>query len=881
MKRNFRIVVALLAVAMLFAGCDMLSGVFGTQAPTADAGDDMEVVVNSLVELDGSNSSDPDGDPILSYSWSFDAVPSGVTEPDFDNPDNARVSFTPTEIGSYIVRLQISDEDGTAADTVEITVVEQLSNAPAAVPQNFAGVADNEQVKLSWDTLDGLSYNIYWKNQSGVIKTDAVLADVSSPYYHTPPEFGVTYSYAIEAVNDVGPSDLSEEVSVDHERLPAPTSPSVQSLGGPNTGQFRAIHSNGNYMVLGDSGGHVWVSSDSGASWSRVENRLPAEAWFLFVDSDNQIYALYRDGTELFARDISATNLSAAWSTATELGDTIASNIPTDAEIFESGGTTYIVVTTSSGPDDSIYLYANDGVNSPTNTNVSPSTATGSGGGRAVTVSPNYVFYALDSGEGNDSQFYYIDEADITAGTSTARSSWTAFETGLPAGAVANGSLEMEYVDYFQHERLFLAHLGDTSGLTLSVIDFENPPENFTGETFERADDGNTLPTSTSAFSTNIVEMIADGNKLVLVYGDGSTYSATVAGSSQSPPYAWSQGPSVPAVSGGTTFAFATTESADGSYWVAGYGGLVQNVSYHGSGSFVLASTAPPAAENQFLAGVGDILYAGSDTGLFSYDGSSWTRVGDSQPPGRLFGYGRFDDRIYASTNDGLYSIKAGESSWTTELGTGDGDDAEVIVRLGNELYLDGDRNIGFYNPATATYTDTGEYGVLANPGFTDGTDVYYHSTEGDGLSKWNVSEGTSTQLAGFGNNLIDAFILDGSIYALEAGYSSGTYQVLTKGTGVGNFAALTSSAPGETLAAGLYSDDSRLYAAYGTGELYQVDPSNGSMNLYATITESDESALFMSDGTRPSFPPGIPMLLHRGVFYVGSSVGAVYQLSD
>ena len=90
------------------------------QPPTADAGPDQTLRVGTTVQLDGSASSDPDGDS-LTFSWKFISRPTGSLA-ELADADTEAPTFTPDVKGNYVVELTVDDErGGTSSDRVTIT----------------------------------------------------------------------------------------------------------------------------------------------------------------------------------------------------------------------------------------------------------------------------------------------------------------------------------------------------------------------------------------------------------------------------------------------------------------------------------------------------------------------------------------------------------------------------------------------------------------------------------------------------------------------------------------------------------------------------------------------------------------------------------------
>jgi len=120
--------------------------------PIADAGPDVNVTLGALATVDGSASSDPDGDP-LTFLWSFLSVPGGsaITDADLSSPLDTAPNFIPDVVGQYSLMLSVTDGLSSANDVVLVTAnTGGSNNAP------IADAGTDQQVNLSDTvTLDG------------------------------------------------------------------------------------------------------------------------------------------------------------------------------------------------------------------------------------------------------------------------------------------------------------------------------------------------------------------------------------------------------------------------------------------------------------------------------------------------------------------------------------------------------------------------------------------------------------------------------------------------------------------------------------------------------------------------------------------------------
>ncbi len=135
-KRWMRLLSPLL-LAVALTGClDGSTDVPATNPdnvrPVANAGAAQTVDNLTLVTLDGSASSDADGD-VLDYQWSFTSTPAGSLAV-LQNADSENPEFTPDVVGDYVLQLDVDDgfANGTDNDSVTITAEDPGTLPPIA-----------------------------------------------------------------------------------------------------------------------------------------------------------------------------------------------------------------------------------------------------------------------------------------------------------------------------------------------------------------------------------------------------------------------------------------------------------------------------------------------------------------------------------------------------------------------------------------------------------------------------------------------------------------------------------------------------------------------------------------------------------------------------
>lgn len=129
-------------------------------APTADAGDDVNVTVNNTVSIIG-NGADSDGN-ITGYSWSEGGSAIGTS---------TILNYTPTSAGTHTLTLTVTDDDGaTATDTVLVTAI--ANQAPVATTSTMSVIQNTTSTHTLMGTdieEDSLTYAVVTSAQNGSV----------------------------------------------------------------------------------------------------------------------------------------------------------------------------------------------------------------------------------------------------------------------------------------------------------------------------------------------------------------------------------------------------------------------------------------------------------------------------------------------------------------------------------------------------------------------------------------------------------------------------------------------------------------------------------------------------------------------------------------
>jgi hypothetical protein len=244
-------------------------------APVANAGPAQSVLLQRLVTLDGSTSTDADSDT-LGYTWTLTGVPAG-SGAQLTGADTARPTFMPDLPGRYVATLTVND--GKSASTPAAVNVDAGAGnvAPAAHAGSARVVLTPSPVRLdgsgSTDANgDLLAYE--WTLATRPAGSGATLtgANTAAPSF-TADVAGLYVASLV--VRDGTASSFAS--SVDITAIAQTVNAAPVAIAGPNnttlTGRSVALDGTASYDVNGDSLTYAWVlTSRPGTSAANLTN---------------------------------------------------------------------------------------------------------------------------------------------------------------------------------------------------------------------------------------------------------------------------------------------------------------------------------------------------------------------------------------------------------------------------------------------------------------------------------------------------------------------------------------------------------------------------------------------------------------------------------
>ena len=152
----------------------------GNTAPVANAGPNQVVAAGATVQLDGSKSTDVDGNPIT-YAWSFNSIPSQSTAV-LSNPTIVNPTFKADLSGTYIVQLIVNDGHlNSVPSTVTITSTAVLAPTANAGPNQFIVLGSTVTLSGSGTDPQNFPLTYHWSLISKPTNSTASLSNPALP----------------------------------------------------------------------------------------------------------------------------------------------------------------------------------------------------------------------------------------------------------------------------------------------------------------------------------------------------------------------------------------------------------------------------------------------------------------------------------------------------------------------------------------------------------------------------------------------------------------------------------------------------------------------------------------------------------------------------
>ncbi|NTV14194.1 MAG: hypothetical protein HGA96_09750 [Desulfobulbaceae bacterium] len=314
--------------------------------PEAVAGGNQSVFAGTLVSLNGSASSDRDGDP-LTYAWSFTSKPSGSSA-SISNDTSANAIFTPDVEGNYTVQLIVHDGKINSVPSI-IVVIASIGNRPPVANAGLdQAVTTGTTVNLDGNGSsdpDGNQLIYAWSMNAPTGSAAAITNATSSTAYFVPDVDG---SYYIQLVVNDGSAASTPDTTVvtaaAGNRVPLANAGPDKTV---TTGTTVNLDGNGSTDPDGNPLTYAWSLTRPAGSLAAIGNATSPTAYVTpDVDGSYYIQLIVNDGIVASTPDtmmVTAVpaNRAPVADAGPDLSATISFEIPLDGHAsFDPDGNT-------------------------------------------------------------------------------------------------------------------------------------------------------------------------------------------------------------------------------------------------------------------------------------------------------------------------------------------------------------------------------------------------------------------------------------------------------------------------------------------------------------------------------------------------------------
>ena len=212
-------------------------------SPVADAGPDQAVIaLGSTIQLNGTQSYDPDGDP-LSYTWTLSQVPTGSAAV-LSSSSAVAPSFTADVQGTYVATLVVMDSFGAFSDpdpvTVSFTNVKPVANGGGNQAGSVGQTIQLDGSRSSDANGDRLTYN--WAFVSKPSSSVAALTNPSGAVTQFRADLPGTYIVSLvvnDGFIDSDPDTVTVTITSRQDQVIQSLRQAITVINGLNVGVFK------------------------------------------------------------------------------------------------------------------------------------------------------------------------------------------------------------------------------------------------------------------------------------------------------------------------------------------------------------------------------------------------------------------------------------------------------------------------------------------------------------------------------------------------------------------------------------------------------------------------------------------------------------------